>query len=156
MALVTTKRILFVCHGNICRSPMAELIMKELVKREGRQDEFLIDSAATRENKVGFPIHKPAADKLLENGIDPSGKVARLIKKEDYDIYDYIVIMDEENKEDLKKLFGDDRENKIHKLLSFTGSERDVSDPWYTKDFDKAYEDIYKGCTAMLGQLLRE
>ena len=144
-------KILFVCHGNICRSPMGEFIMKDIVEQAGRSDDFYIRSAAARTDEIGSPVYPPAAAKLREHGIDPSGKVARLLTRADYDEYDYIIGMDEENMRDMRRMFSDD--SKVHKLLEFTGSSRDVSDPWYTRDFEKAYEDIYEGCLALAQQL---
>lgn len=148
-------KVLFICHGNICRSPMAEFIMKSKVKKLGLEDSFEIASAATSSeeiwNGVGNPVYPPAKDELGKHGITCSGKRARQMVKSDYDEYDYLIGMDDANIRDMKNLFGDG--DKIFKLLSFTGSENSVSDPWYTGRFDTAYYDINRGVDGFLNYL---
>ena len=145
-------KILFVCHGNICRSPMAEFIMKDKVKKLGLEDMFEIASAATSSeeiwNGVGNPVYPSAKDELKKHGIACSGKKARQIVKSDYEEYDYLIGMDDANIRNMKKLFGDGE--KIFKLLSFASSDDSVSDPWYTDRFDTAYNDINRGIDGFL------
>ena len=147
-------KIMFVCHGNICRSPMAELIFKDLVKREGLEDNFYIKSSATSTeeiwNGVGNLVYPPAFDELARHGIDAGGKRAVQLKLSDLEDYDYFIGMDRYNINNIKRILGDSANNKIYKLLSFANLDDDVSDPWYTRDFSKCYNDIYKGCTALL------
>ena len=150
-------KILFVCHGNICRSPMAEFIMKDLVKKAGREKEFVIASSATSTeeiwNGVGNPVYPPAKRELLRHGLSCEGKRAVQIKKSDYEKWDHILCMDSKNLRNLYRIFGADPEGKVRKLMSLTGSDADVSDPWYTGDFEGVYNDILKGCTALLQNL---
>lgn len=150
-------RVLFVCHGNICRSPMAEFVMKDLAARHGRSEDFSIASAATSTeeiwNGVGNPVYPPARAKLAEHGIDCSGKRAVQLKRSDYEKYDYLIGMDSANIRNMHRMLGGDPEHKISKLLSFAGSERDISDPWYTGDFESTYRDVTQGCEALLEQL---
>ena len=147
-------RILFICHGNICRSPMAEFVMKYLVRKSGHQDEFLIESAATSREEIGNDMHYGTRQKLTQMGIPFSRRAARQIKTTDYDRYDYLVAMDDENLFYMNRCWYPDSEHKIVKLLSFAGLERDIADPWYTGNFDQTYEDILKGCTAFLQKIL--
>lgn len=146
-------RILFVCHGNICRSPMAEFVMKDLVAKRGLADEFEIESAACRRDELGSPVHRGTQKRLAQEGISCAGKVARLLRRDDYDAFDLIVAMDDENMDDMERLFGGDAQGKVRKLLSFTGVSRDVADPWYTGNFDITYNDVLAGCTALLESL---
>ena len=146
-------RILFVCHGNICRSPMAEFVMKELVRRAGRQDEFLIESAATSREEIGNDIHYGTRTKLREMGIPFTRRAARQIRSDDYDKYDYLVAMDDENEYYMNRWWAPDDQHKIVRLLSFAGKSRDIADPWYTGNFDQTYEDILEGCTAFLKKI---
>ena len=151
-------KIMFVCHGNICRSPMAEFILKDMVKQKGLQNDFVIRSSATSTeeifNGIGNPVY-PSSKKVLENhGIYPKGKRAVQLKKSDYDMYDLFIGMDSANIRNMKSIFGGDNENKIHKLMEYANSSADVSDPWYTRDFDRCYNDIYKGCKALLETLI--
>jgi len=159
-------KILFVCHGNICRSPMAEFVMKDLLRKRGIEDEFYICSAATTSEEIwdgiGRPVYPPARRKLAEHGIGTpdnelgvGSKQARLLKKEDYTSYDYIIGMDSENLYDMKHICGGDRKHKISLLMDYTGRPRSVADPWYTGDFTATWNDIYEGCTALL-QFLTE
>ena len=147
-------RIMFVCHGNICRSPMAEFIMKKLVSDIGASEDYVIESSATSTeeiyNGVGSPFYRHAKEVLYKNGIPFSERRATLLLKSDYERYDFFIGMDGANIRNMNRIFGADPENKIKKLMDFTKSGGDVSDPWYSRDFDKAYEDIYKGCRALL------
>lgn len=146
-------RILFVCHGNICRSPMAEFFMKDLVLRSGLQDRYAIASAATSREEIGNPVYPPAQRKLSEHGIVCSGHRARQMTKADYDRFDRIECMDRGNVRNALRITGGDPQGKIRLLLD--GTEKngaDVSDPWYTGDFDAAWNDIALGCRALLRQ----
>lgn len=150
-------KILFICHGNICRSPMAEFIMKDLVEKSGLSDQFHIASAATSTeeiwNGIGNPVYPPARTKLAEHGIGCAGKRAVQLKQSDYGKYDYLIGMDSVNIRNMRRMLGRDPEGKIHKLLSFAGSDRDISDPWYTGDFDATYRDVSEGCEGLLEYL---
>ncbi len=145
-------KILMVCHGNICRSPMAEFVMKDLVAKAGLSDQFHIESAATSAEELGNPVYPPARKKLAEHGIDCAGKYARQLRREDYDSYDLIVCMDRSNVRDARRVCGGDSEDKIRLLLSFTGSDGEVADPWYTGDFEATWQDVSAGCQAILKQ----
>ena len=150
-------KILFVCHGNICRSPMAEFVMKDLAAKAKLTDRFHIASAATSTdeiwNGVGSPVYPPAKAKLARYGISCEGKRAVQLTRADYGRYDYLIGMDSANIRNMYRILGGDPEGKIYKLLSFAGSDRDIADPWYTGNFDDAYEDILEGCQALLNQL---
>ena len=143
-------KILFVCHGNICRSPMCEFVMKELVRRAGCAAGFVIDSKACRTDEIGSDAHPGTQRKLKEMGIPFTRRSARLIQREDYGQYDFIVAMDEENMDDLRRLMQGDPERKCRLLLSFAGEDREVADPWYSGNFDATYRDAVKGCQALL------
>lgn len=143
-------KILFVCHGNICRSPMAEFVMKDLAEKAGIGDKVYIASAATSSEEIGSPVHRGTVRELEKRGISCAGKYAVRLEKSDYGYYDYIVGMDIFNLRNMLRLFGGDPENKVRLLMSFTGESRDVDDPWYTRDFATAYADIYAGCSALL------
>ena len=147
------NRILFVCHGNICRSPMAEFVMKELVRRAGLETDFLIESAATSREEIGNDMHYGTRQKLREMGIPFTRRAARQITPADYDKYDWLVAMDEENLYYMNRCWGPDPEQKIVSLLEFAGKSRDIADPWYTGNFDQTYDDIMEGCTAFLEYL---
>jgi len=144
-------KVLFVCHGNICRSPMAEFILKALVKARGLQDSYHIESAAVSSEEIGNPIYPPAKRSLTQHGVpfDPS-KRARRVSAEDYRNFDRIICMDASNLRLIRRIIPDDPEGKIHLLMSYTGVGRDVADPWYTGDFEEAFQDILAGCEAML------
>ena len=146
-------RILFICHGNICRSPMAEFVMKELVRRAGLENDFLIESAATSREELGNDMHYGTRTKLREMDIPFTRRAARQIRVDDYDRYDYLVAMDDENLYYMNRCWGGDPKNKIRMLLSFAGKDRDIADPWYTGNFDQTYEDVLEGCTAFLKYL---
>ena len=143
-------KILFICHGNICRSPMAEFIFKDMVKKSGESDSFYIESAATSYEEIGNPVHYGTAKILDGLGISYSEKRAVHLEKTDYEKYDYLVCMDSANVRNTLRIVGDDKDNKIHKLLEFTNSSEDVADPWYTGNFDKTYKDVLTGCKGFL------
>ncbi len=147
-------KILFICHGNICRSPMAEFVLKDMVKKQGMGDFFQIASCATSTEEIGNGVHPGTKKKLAENGITVKGKTAVQIKKSDYDTYDYILAMDERNIVNMKRIIGDDKKNKVSRLLDFTSHPRDIADPWYTGNFDITYQDIVEGCEAFLQHVL--
>jgi len=139
-------KILFVCHGNICRSPMAEFVMKHLVEERGLQDQFEIASAATSTEEIGNPVYPPARRKLAEHGIECQGKTARQMTMDDYRYYDYIIVMDRNNIRNLKRLIGEDSMHKIHLLMDYTNRPGEVADPWYTGDFEATWKDVLEGC----------
>ena len=146
-------RILFICHGNICRSTMAEFVMKDMVAKRGLADQFHIESAATSTEEIGSPVY-PGTRKILEReGIDCSGKRARQMRRDDYEKFDLLIGMDSANERNMLRMLGGDPEGKVHKLLEFAGSEGDIADPWYTGDFETAYDDVLAGCTGLLGYL---
>ena len=147
------KKILFVCHGNICRSPMAEFFMKELVKKAGLEAQFEIASAATSDDEIGNPVYPPVRDLLSQRNISCKGKTARQIVRADYRYYDYLIGMDQRNRRNLLRFFDNDPAGKISLLLDWTGENRDVADPWYTRNFHAAEDDILRGCTALLKAL---
>ena len=144
-----TKNIIFVCHGNICRSPMAEFIMKDIVNKASKGDQYQIDSAAATQDAIGHNIDSRAQRALSEHNIPFANHFARQLTREDYQKYDYLIALDEENFFDINRICGGDPEHKEYKLLYFAGSYDDVDDPWYTGDFEKAYQDIYRGCQAL-------
>ena len=144
------KRILFVCHGNICRSPMAEFVMKKMVSDAGMADQFEIASAATSTEEIGNPVYPPARRKLAEHGISCNGKTARQITRCDYEHYDYIVAMDINNLRNLQRVLGEDKLHKISLLLNYTDHPRDVADPWYTGNFEATWQDVNDGCKGLL------
>lgn len=146
-------KILFVCHGNICRSPMAEFVMKDLVNKKGISDQFEIASAATSTEEIGNPVYPPAKRKLKEHGISCEGKTARQMTKADYTYYDYIIAMDRFNLRNMTRFVGNDPNNKVSLMMSFTNHPKDVVDPWYTGDFDATWDDVYEGCVGILKKL---
>jgi protein-tyrosine phosphatase len=147
------KRILFVCHGNICRSPMAEFVMKDIVEKAGLQNEFHIESAATSTEEIGNSVYPPAQRKLAEHGISCKGKTARQMRRADYDRFDLLIGMDEWNIRNMNAICGGDPEGKIHKLLDYTARKGDVADPWYTGDFDATWRDVTEGCRCLLNTI---
>lgn len=142
--------VLFICHGNICRSPMAEFVFKDMVKKAGRSDEFCIASAATSYEEIGNSVHRGTAKILDRLGISYSQKRAVHLEKPDYEKYDYLICMDNMNVRNTIRIVGDDEDGKIYKLLEFAGFDRDVADPWYTGDFDTTYKDVLIGCKGLL------
>lgn len=146
-------KVLFVCHGNICRSPMAEFVFKHLVSNAGLTDKFLIESAATSTEELGNDIHYGTRTKLQKEGVPFTRRAARQITAADYEKYDYLVAMDEENLYYMNRRWNNDPDNKIHLLLEFAGKTREIADPWYTGNFDQTYLDIMEGCEAMLAQI---
>ena len=146
-------KILFVCHGNICRSPMAEFVMKDLVRKAGREEQFIIASKAARRDELGNDTHYGTKAKLRQMGVPFEKRKATLLSKADYDAYDYLIAMDRENVSDMLRLFGGDPDKKIHMLLEFAGLKREVADPWYTGNFDETYEDVLLGCQGLMRML---
>ncbi len=149
-------RVMFVCHGNICRSPMAEFVMKKLAAENGMSYELYIVSSATSTEELGNPVYPPARAELAAHGIRCTGKTAVQLRKSDYDKYDYFIGMDTANIRNMNRIFGSDPDEKIYKLLTFAGRGDDVSDPWYSRDFETAYNDIAEGCTGLLKHLRKE
>ena len=145
------RNILFVCHGNICRSPMAEFILKALVKAYGLEDLYYIESAGVSDEEYGNPIYPPAKRCLNQHGVwfDPR-KTAREVTRADYARFDRIIYMDYSNRRWLDRILGGDPEGKVHSMMSYAGKSRDVADPWYTGDFERTFQDILEGCEAML------
>ena len=147
-------KVLFVCHGNICRSPMAEFIFKKMVESSGVQDQFEIESAAVSSEEEGNPVYPPARRILADHGIDCRGKYARKMTVDDYRYFDYLICMDNSNLRNMQRICGGDPENKMYKLLSFTGSPGDVADPWYSGDFQTTWEDIQRGLEAFAANVM--
>ena len=148
-------KILFICHGNICRSTMAESVMTHLIKENNLQSTISVDSAATSTEEIGNPPHHGTVRKLKEVGIPVVPHRARQMKKQDYAEYDYLIGMDDWNIRNMTRIAGGDPEHKIRKLLEFAGSTRDIADPWYTGNFDATYADVLEGCEAMLAKLAK-
>ncbi len=148
-------KILFVCHGNICRSPMAAYVMKDLVEKAGLQDEFVIDSAATSREELGNPVYPPAKRKLAEHGISCEGHAARQMQSSDYERYDLLIGMDQANIRNMQRICKGDPDEKMHLLMDYTErSGREVADPWYTRDFEATWRDIEDGCNGLLQKIL--
>lgn len=141
-------KILFICHGNICRSPMAEFVMKDMVKKAGAEGEFEIASAATSAEELGNPVHRGTREKLRQAGISCAGKTARQMNRQDYQHYDYLICMDRYNLRNMQRICGGDPDGKMRMLLP-----RDVADPWYTGNFEDTYRDVVQGCAALLKEL---
>lgn len=147
-------KILFVCHGNICRSPMAEFVMKDLVKKAGREAEFEIASAATSTEEIGNPVYPPARRELAAHGIGCAGHAARQLRRDDYAYYDLLIGMDGANVRNMRRICGGDPDGKIRLLLDFAGRPgQEVADPWYTGDFTATWRDVEAGCKGLLEQL---
>lgn len=153
-------KIMFVCHGNICRSPMAEFIFKDLAAKRGVADKFAIASSATRTeeiwNGIGNPVYPPAKAELAKHGLSCNGKRAVQLQKSDYNNYDLFIGMDSANIRNMLRVFDGDPDEKVHKLLDYTDRSGDVADPWYSEQFDVAYRDIFDGCTALLDTVLKQ
>ena len=143
-------RVLFVCYGNICRSPMAEFVMKDVVEQAGLSKEIRVVSAATTAEEIRNPVYPPARRKLAEHGIGCEGKTARQMRRSDYERYDLIIGMDQENLYDMRRICQGDPEGKIHLLMDFTDRPGDVADPWYTRDFETTWRDVEDGCRGLL------
>ena len=149
-------RILFVCHGNICRSPMAEFVMKDLVRKAGLEAQFHIESAATSTEEIGNPVYPPARRKLAEHSIDCAGKTARQLTNADYDAFDLLIGMDRANLRNMHRICGGDFAGKLHLLMDYTGHPGDVADPWYTDDFETTWRDVLEGCEGLLRAVTEE
>ena len=149
-------RILFICHGNICRSPMAEFVMKDLVKKAGLERQFHIESAATSSEEIGNPVYPPACRKLAEHGIGSDGHAARQLRDEDYNRFDLLIGMDKANLRNMHWICGGDFDGKMHLLMEFTDRPGDVADPWYTDDFEATLRDVLEGCIGFLEWLKSE
>jgi protein-tyrosine phosphatase len=146
-------KILFICLGNICRSPMAEFVMKDMVKKAGLESQFQIESAATSTEELGNPVYPPARRKLAEHGIHCEGKTARQLRNSDYDQYDLLIGMDSANLRNMQRICGGDCAGKMHRLLDYTSRPGDVADPWYTGDFEATWRDVEEGCKGLLARL---
>ncbi|MCR5652040.1 MAG: low molecular weight phosphotyrosine protein phosphatase [Lachnospiraceae bacterium] len=146
-------KVLFICHGNICRSPMGMFILRKMVKEEGLEEFFQIDSAATSTEELGNPVYPPAYRKLAEMGIDARGHRAHQMTRREYKEYDHIIAMDNWNLRNIEYITGPDTEKKISLCLDHTDEPGEIDDPWYTRDFDTAYDQIYKGCRGFLNEL---
>lgn len=146
-------RVLFVCHGNICRSPMGEFLLKYLTKEEGISDQFYIESCATSTEEIGRSLHPGAKAKLDEMGIPNHRRQARQLTRQDYDRFDYLLCMDEWNVRNSMRILRKDPEHKVHMLLEYAGQHREIADPWYTGNFDETYDDLMVGCKAFLTYL---
>ena len=149
------KRILFVCLGNICRSPMAEFVLKDLVRKAGREGEFEIESAATSGWEIGNGVYPPVRALLDAHGISCAGKTARQLQKDEYGRYDLFIGMDAQNVQDMRTLFDGDPDGKVKLLLSYAGLSRAIADPWFTRDFEAAWKDVTMGCKALLADLCK-
>ena len=149
-------KILFVCHGNICRSPMAEFVMKDLVEKAGLKDRFHIESAATSTEEIGNPVYPPARRKLAEYGISCVGHAARQLTRKDYDQFDWLIGMDFANLRNMRRMCGGDEQDKIHLLMDYTHRPGEVADPWYTGNFEATWQDVREGCEGLLQNLTRE
>ncbi len=143
-------KILFICLGNICRSPMAEFVFKDLVRKQGLEQNFIINSAATSTEEIGNTMHYGTRRKLEEKGIPYTEHTARQLIKKDYEKYDYLIGMEEKNIKNIIRIIGEDNKNKVFRLLDFTDKPKDIADPWYTGNFDITYNEISKGCIALL------
>lgn len=148
--------ILFICYGNICRSPMAEMIFKDLIYSNNKRYKFSCASRATSIEELGNDIYPEAKHILLEKGIQVESHRAMQVTKEDYNKYDYIIVMEERNRRDLLRIVGEDKENKIHLLMEYTDTVKDIDDPWYSGDFETAYHEIYQGCLGLYDTLLNK
>ena len=152
-------KVLFLCHGNICRSPMAEFVMKDMLEKQGLSHHFHVASAATSRDEIwngtGNPVYPPAREELAKHGIGCQGKRAVQVTKKDYDRYDYLICMDTNNLRNISRIIGADKEKKVSLLLDYTDRPgASIADPWYTRDFETTYRDVKEGCTGLLQYLL--
>jgi len=151
-------KIMFVCHGNICRSPMAEIIFRDMVKKRGLADKFLIASSATSTEEiygdVGNPVYPPAREELRKHGLSSDGKRAVQLKRSDYGYYDYLIAMDDANVRNIYRIVDGDPDCKVSKLMDHTSRKGNVADPWYSGDFATTYKDIYEGCECLLNEII--
>lgn len=150
------KKILFICHGNICRSPMAEFVMKKMVRDAGVVERFEIASAATSTEEIGNSVYPPVRSLLAAHGIDCSGKTARQMRNSDYRDHDLLIGMDSANYRNMNRICGGDPDGKIHLLMDYTDHPGNVADPWYTRDFEATWRDVNEGCRCLLEKLLSE
>ena len=148
-------KVLFVCHGNICRSPMAEFVLKDMVKKRGWEELFHIASSATSTEEIGNPAHPGTRKILAKAGISTDGKYAVQLRRKDYDDYDYLIAMDGNNLRNMARIIGSDHEGKVYRLLDFTDSTGDIADPWYTGNFELTYSDVCCGCEAFLEKIMK-
>lgn len=144
--------IVFVCLGNICRSPMAEFVFRDMLKKEGLSDKIHVESAATSTEEIGNGVHRGTREKLAQKGISVTGKTAVQLKKSDYEKFDYIIAMEDSNIRGINRIIGNDKEGKVYKLLDFAGGGN-IADPWYTGNFDVTYNDVYRGCVGLMEYL---
>ncbi len=144
---------MFVCHGNICRSTMAECVMLHLLKEQGRASEFHIESSGTSREEIGNDVHHGTRRKLAQEGIHCAHRAARQLAVRDYHAFDYIVAMDEQNIRNTMRIIGTDQDGKVSKLLDWAGEDRSIADPWYTGNFDQTFHDVMRGCKSMLEQM---
>ncbi len=151
-----TINLLFVCLGNICRSPMAEFVMKDMIEKEHLGNRFYVASAATSTEEIGNPVHPGTRKKLREYGISTDGKYAVQLSRKDYDKYDYLIGMEQRNVTNMLRILGGDPEGKVRRLLDFAPEPRDIADPWYTGNFDRTYDDVYEGCKALLTYIMEQ
>lgn len=149
-------KVLFICHGNICRSPMAEFLFRDMVQKQHLQSKIQTASAATSREEIGNPVHYGTRKILKQLGISPEGKCARQMTREDYQTYDYLIGMDDWNIRNMMRILGSDPQKKVYKLLDFAGSGRDIADPWYTGNFDETYRDIMEGLNALFEKIKAE
>lgn len=143
-------KVLFICHGNICRSPMAEFIFKDLAQKAGVAEQFEVASAATSTEEIGNPVYPPARRKLAEHGISCSGKTACQLTRSDGEYYDLLIGMDEANRRNVLRMIAPENAHKVHLLMEFAGQNKEVADPWYTGDFEATWQDVLAGCRALL------
>ncbi len=146
--------VMFVCHGNICRSPMAEFVFRDMVQNLGLADWIHIASSATSTEEIGGPVHKGTQQRLREEGISTDGKYAVQLTKQDYDKYDYIIAMDRQNIRNMERIIVTDPQMKVSRLMDFTSNPKDIADPWYTRNFDITYEEVVEGCQALITFIL--
>ncbi|MGM9651078.1 MAG: low molecular weight protein-tyrosine-phosphatase [Faecousia sp.] len=149
-------KVLFVCHGNICRSPMAEFLFRRMVEQAGLSRQIQAASAATSTEEIGNPVYPPARRLLAKHGISTEGKTAVQLRRQDYDRYDWIVAMDAENLWGIRRILGSDPAHKVFRLLELSDRPRDIADPWYTGDFQQTYDDLMEGCALLLDKVRRD